>query len=202
MFTSNRQIPIATLVDFLSTNELVEFAQVNRTIYTNTKKDLVKRKKQESVNIITYFLTYDNRITIYRQYDKNYELNVKKIFMFLPELFDFIHLNKIESLDLSSVTSQKCNPYTLISTNKNLFLNILDQLINLLKENITLTYCNIGFFEWIIDRNHLQLSMHNHPTITCVSIRSIASRTNYTEAPNSLYKISTGKFAWSHFRLN
>ena len=37
MFTSNRQIPIATLVDFLSTNELVEFAQVNRTIYTNTK---------------------------------------------------------------------------------------------------------------------------------------------------------------------
>ena len=200
MFTSNRQIPIASLVDFLSSTELSEFAQVNRTIYTNTKTDLAKRKKQDAVNIIKYFLTYDNRITIYRQYDKNYELNVKKIFMFLPELFDFIHLNKIELLDLSSVRSRGCNPYTLISQNKNLFLNILDQLINLVKANSTLTYCNIGFFEWIIDRDYLQLSMQNHPTITCVSIRSIASRTNYNEAPNSLYVLPTGEFAWSHFR--
>lgn len=200
MFTSNRQIPIASLVDFLSSTELSEFAQVNRTIYTNTKTDLAKRKKQDAINIIKYFLTYDNRITIYRQYDKNYELNVKKIFMFLPELFDFIHLNNIESLDLSSVRSLGCNPYTLISTNKNLFLNILNQLINLVKANSTLTYCNIGFFEWIIDRDHLQLYMQNHPTITCISIRSIASRTNYNEAPNSLYWLPTGEFAWSHFR--
>jgi hypothetical protein len=202
MFTSNKQIPIPTLVDFLSTNDFAEFAQVNRIIYTNTKTDLAKRKKSEAANIITYFLTYDNRITIYRQYDKNYEQNVQKIFMFLPELFDFIQLNKIKYLDLSSVRSHRCNSCILISRNKNLYLDIINQLINLLKGNNTLEYCNIGFFEWIINRNHLQLSMQNHPTITCVSIRSITSKTNFNEAPNSLYKLPTGEFVWSHFRPN
>ena len=202
MFTSNRIFPIPALVDFLSSTELAQLSQVNRTIHSDTKNDLVKRKK---ISIIKYFLTDNNRITIRTKYDENYERNVLKLFTIIPELFEYIQVNNILSLDLSCVTSYGGypeNPYKLISPNKDILLDVLEEIINLLKLNTTLTYCNIGLLEWIIDRDHLQLSMQNHPTITCVSIRSNGASTNFNEPPNSLYRLSTGEFIWSHFRPN
>jgi hypothetical protein len=203
MFSSHINIiPIPSLIKFLSSNELFQLSLGNKSLQSDTKSYLQIRKKIESDSIIKYFLTDNNTITIRTKYDIDYEPNVRKIFHLLPELFNFIQLNDIKSLDLSCVTSYGGypeDPFRLISRDKNILLDIYYQIVKLLKENQTLHYCNIGLIEWIVDKNYLKNQMQNHPSITCISIRSNGASQNFKEDPIRLYRKITGEFIWRHF---
>jgi hypothetical protein len=138
---------------------------------------------------------------LYRRYSSNYEVNVRKLFLILPELFDFIENHNITNLDLSCVTSYGGypeGPHTFIDMNN--ITNIIEQLITLIKNNTTLTYCNIGLFEYYIDRDKLVTNFLLHPKLECISIHANGATSYFNKPPTSLYRTKDNKFVWSHFK--
>ena len=199
---SNNYI-IPNINKFLTIKDLVITSSVNNIMYIETKKDLLDRKKEMIDELLYYFYWMDinNCISLYRRYSSNYKVNVRKLFLILPELFEFIEYHNITSLDFSCITSYggypEC-PHNFIDSKK--LTNIIDQLILLIKNNTTLTYCNIGLFENFIDRDKLITHVSLHPKLECISIHSNGATTYFNKPPTSLYRTKDNKFVWAHFK--
>ena len=207
---SNNYI-IPNVNNFLTTNELVTVSCVNNTTYQYTKQTLIDRKKKMIDELIRYFYWIDNkRISLYRRYSTLqpnrevfkspatiYELNLRKLFSVLPELFEFIVNHNITSLDLGCITSYGGYPVNFTDSSSNI---ILDKLLLLIKNNSTLTYCNLGLFEYNIDRNALIEIVSSHPKLECISIRANGATTHFNRPPTSLYRNKDNMFVWSYFR--
>ena len=199
ILSNNYMIPIIN--KFLTTSELVTVSCVNNKMYNEIKHDLNERKKIFVDMLIYYFYYMDSNecISLCRGYSSYYEIYVRKLFLVLPELFEFIENHNITNLDLSCVTSYGGypeNPKKFIASND---INIiLDQLILLIKNNTTLIYCNIGLFENYIHRDKLKLLLH--PKLNCISIRANGATSSLNEPPTSLYRMKDGSFVWSHLR--
>ena len=202
---------IHTINMFLNTNELVTMSIVNNITYQYTKQTLIDRKKKMIDDLIRYFYWMDDKkISLYRRYSTLqpnrevlkspgtiYELNFRKLFSVLPELFEFIVNHNITSLDLGCITSYGGYPVNFTDSSSNL---ILDKLLLLIKNNSTLTYCNLGLFEYNIDRDALIEIVSSHPKLECISIRANGATTHFHRPPTSLYRKKDGSFVWSHFR--
>ena len=191
---------------FLSTHDIANLSYVNSKINRDLQEKLQEEKKKKFDNLMNYFYhmeQYNNTITLRRRYDNNYNNYVKSLFNFLPELFDFIKEKKITYLDISSLTSYGGYPESAnktISNNQEHILEILNQLVMFIRNNKTLTGCNIGLFEHYIVKPELQNTMSMHPTLQFISIQANGATHNFNESPTTLYRNNDGNFEWKHFK--
>jgi hypothetical protein len=207
MLTKLNNSIILIISNNLKDSELLEISASNMILNHDIKKLLEERKAKYLNKIFNYF-TFDigknPRFTIRHQYDKLYEKYRNTLMCYIPELFDYIKINNIISLDFSCTTSYGGYPCDLLAHELKYSEEQIDKIINQLYQLIeselsySLTYCNMGGFENHIDKDKLIKSIENHPAIECISIRSNGARTNFKEAPISLYK-RNGIIEWSHF---
>jgi hypothetical protein len=209
-FTNN--ILYFTITDFLDNFDLAEFSRTNNKHYEIIKPKLIKRKKELANYLIKYFYYIDNfsihtkydEVSIHTRNDKNYDNNMKKIFWFLPEIFDFIQNNNIDHLNLGCLTSYggypKCINQIIPTITPKEINMIVNQLLILLQKNTTIKVCNIGVFQHYIDMDILKNMMNNNQSLDYVSIKANGSTTNFNKPPTTLYRKTNGEFIWSHFR--
>ena len=197
--------------DFLTSKDLLEFTYLDR----ESSVDLKKRKAIHAEYIMNYFYSmqhiysrYNISISLYKNYDANYEKNVLQLFYLLPELFEFISQKGIQVLDLSCVAMIWDNKYDdhLHSMEKYLAHPFLEkfytaitpycaQLVELIKAS-SLDECNIGVYRDILDKKKLCNIILNCPTMSQLSIRRVVP-IDIDIDNNSLYRLTNGSVIWS-----
>jgi chromosome condensin MukBEF MukE localization factor len=204
LFTSMYQFP-QTIVDLLPVSDVATLSSLN-TIMNNDMKIYMKKYRNDKIEELLYYFYYsdpvNSRISIYTRYHSYYAKNVRDLFYFLPELFDFIKQKNITSLDLSCITSYGGypeSPERMICNEINTIQFISNQLIKLVSDNDTLTYCNLGMFLYYIDRDKLRTEICKNKTLQLLSLQPNGSTTYFNKPPNTLYR-RQDIFLWSHFK--
>jgi hypothetical protein len=187
------------ILEFLTNKEILELALVNQSYVEEIWPILEKRKKKISDEVVIYFNT--NRLTListHRCYHSEYERNVKRLFYFIPELFEYIQTKGVEYLDLSDPYRYTGTFFHLVSTDAPYLKKIVSRILEYLKSNRTLTYCNIGMFQNYIDRTEVEWAVLDHPTLRHLEIASTFSLFVPSAPPNSLYRMADHTFEWQH----
>lgn len=197
---------------FLQPSEVLELACTNQSNRGQVVKELYSRRKGVFNHLMNYwyystidYLNGNKRITIQRRYDDHYYKNVRALFHFLPELFDFIEKQGILVLDLSCLNSyggsSECPKRMLGIDDRDTIVKMGEQLLTLVSTNTTFSWCNLGLFETVLDRPRVEEMIQGHPTLDHLSIRANGSSTYYNYPPTRLYRNRTdGTFYWGHFR--
>jgi len=197
--------------DFLTSKDLLEFTYLDR----ESLNDLKKRKAVHAEYIMNYFYSmqhvysrYNISISLYKNYDSNYEKNAIQLFYLLPELFEFISQKRIKVLHLSCVAMVWDNKYNdhLHSMDKYLAHPFLEkfytaitpycnQLIELIKAS-SLDECNIGVYRDILNKNTLCTIILNCPMMSQLSARRFVP-IDIDIDNSSLYRLPNGTVIWS-----
>jgi hypothetical protein len=197
---------------FLQPSEVLALACTSHTNFKQVKKDLHSRRQVIFDRLMNYwyydtidYLNGNKKITIQHRYDKHYYKNVRILFQFLPELFDFIEKQGILIVDLSCLNSYgghpECPERMLGIDDQSTIVKISEQFLSLLSKNTTLSWCNIGLFETVLNRSLVEEMIQGHPTLDHLSIRANGSTTYFNHPPKTLYRNRLcGTFYWSHFR--
>jgi len=198
-------ITTVIIAPFLSYQELLEYSCSNRHLQNQLNIVLRKSKKLEVDRLMQYFTLNDKRhISIHTRIDDQYVINVRKLFRILPELFQFIEENHITSLDLGCITSYGGypeSPYKFVSPLLDRIVATSKQLLTLLSQNTTLTYCNFGLFHSIMQRHDIIDAVEKHPVLDLLSMLPNGARLDMREHPYSLWRNRRGGFFyWDHSR--
>jgi hypothetical protein len=152
------------LYPFLDNKELAALSSMNRELEKETRTLRKKRKEIVAADVLSsFYLRHFDLISIHRMIDSR--KLIRRFFAFLPELELFLNQKKIHGIDLSPPLAEyfgaeECK-------------EILAQLYRIIRENRTLTYCNLrGLNEHMTWKesadllcNHPKLSME-HPIAT------------------------------------
>lgn len=187
------------ILEFLTNKEIVELSLLNHNFLLEFTPILEKYKKKISDEVVSYFNT--NRTTListHRSYHVHFEKNIKRLFYFIPELFEYIQTKNVTYLDLSDPYRYKNTFYQLVSVDAAQLRKIASQILHFLKSNSTLAYCNIGMFQNYIDRNEVEWAVSTHPTLHQVETASTYSIFSRTAPPNTLYRLQNDTFGWRH----
>jgi hypothetical protein len=192
------------IAPFLGYQELLEYSCSNRHFHQELDSIVKKRKKQEVDQLIQYFILKDRKyISIHTRYDAPYKTNVRKLFKMMPELFQYIEENHITSLDLGCVTSYGGypeSPFQFVAPLLDAVVATSYQILDLLSHNTTLTYCNLGLFRDIMQRNDIVCAAEKHPVLDIISMLPNGATLHMNRLPNSLWRHRDGSFYWDHFR--
>ena len=204
---STYDLPVG-IIDFLPSAALAQFSRVNQAMHRRVDEELKKRKKAV-VDPLIYYFYYSNdedkrSITIRKRYDENYYKYVRRLFRCLPELFRFIDVNKVTSLDLGCTTDYGGypeSPYTMISYDYNEIRAVAKEVLHLLSQNKTLLTCNLGLFQDVIGRKTVIEAVEKHPTLDWLSMLSNGARMNMHGSVHNLYRNRRDRsFYWDNFR--
>ena len=163
MFFTLYEFP-AGILPFLEASELVKLSQVNKKLAMETKRTRILRREETIRAILTYFhrpstLIFSNEAHIHYTDDPYYRRMFTSLFSFLPELFHYVEEHQIRSLIISPTASiLAIIPHPSV-------LGILAQFIQLLRNNTTLTECNLGFFSHFLNGGELEKIMLHHPLL-------------------------------------
>lgn len=205
---SSQEVP-QSILPFLGDYELSQLSQVNRTIHRRIKRDLLVRK-YEVFQYLIYFFYYCNnpecmkRFTIRFRYEFDYFKNVKLVFLFLPELFEFLEDHRVPDLDLGFLESYggyPACPFQRINSHADELKQIKLQLLDLLSKNTSLVNCNLGLFEGLIRREEIINAVENHPMLDRIQMRSSGASVYFNRPPVNLWRNRKDRtFYWDHFR--
>jgi hypothetical protein len=187
------------ILEFLTNKEIAELSLVCQDLTQEMWPILQKCKKKISDEVVAYFNT--NRLTListHRSYHPQFEKNIKRLFYFIPELFEYIQTNHVEYLDLSDPFRYQHTFHHLVSMEPSYLKKIVSQILHYIKRNRTLTYCNIGMFQNYIDRTEVEWAVLHHPTLRHIEIASTFSLFIPSAPPNSMYRLSNNTFEWQH----
>ena len=185
------------LADFLDTRSIVTFASTNRSIKQKLEKQIKAHKERRLEELFFYF--YRGKSF---HLEQNSRSKIKYVLLYLPELFAYIEKIGTDYIDLG-LTSYRDGYTSHISSyipDRSQQDIITSQLISCLKKNKTLKKCNLGVFEWYLDRDTIVEVFQNHPTLDWLTLRSCGSKTRFTDPPHTIYRKSNGVAIWSHFR--
>jgi hypothetical protein len=180
-----------------------------------TRKQRDIRKSVAILLIMKYFHTPKMLIfSMHRHYQPHFKKQVRRLFQFLPEWFDYLNEHKITYLDLGDPYFYDNNffqlqvgpPFVymtladqLISKDPNVITSILEHIYDFLQHNQHLCYCNLGIFQPYLDRDRLKEIVSHHPHMYHLEIGSRASYLIVGQEPTSLYRIHDGTFEWRHY---
>jgi len=197
---------------FLQPYEVLALGCTNKNNWSQVKKELYGRRQGVFDQLMYYwyycnisYINGEKHIVIHRRYDDHYYKNVRILFQFLPELFDFIEKKDVHVLDFSCLNSYggdpECPERMLDILERSAITKIGEEILTLLSKNTTLSWCNLGLFEGVLERGRVEEMIQGHPTLDHISLRSHGSSTYYNEHPTTLYRNRiNGTFYWSHFR--
>lgn len=145
------------LYPFLDNKELTALSSMNRELEKETRIIRKKRKTIVASRVIQdFYLKHFKLISIHRMHDSR-QL-IRHFFTFLPELGAFLTEKDVIRLDLSPPLSEYFSPEEC--------REILIQLYGVIRENRTLTYCNLRGFEQYMSWKESAALLSNHPTLS------------------------------------
>lgn len=145
------------LYPFLDNKELVALSGMNRELEQETYTLRKKRKEVVAANALSsFYVEHFKLISVHRMSDSR--RLIRRFFTFLPELGVFLTEKGVTGLDLSPplseyFTAEECR-------------EILGKLYAIVRENRTLTYCNLRGFEQYITWKDSAALLSNHPTLS------------------------------------
>ena len=188
------------ILEFLTNKEILELSLLNQKYTEEMYPILQKCKKKISDEVVAYFNT--NRTTListHRSYHIHFEKNIKRLFYFIPELFEYIQSKNVTYLDLSDPYRYENTFYHLVSLDTAQLKKIISQILHYIKNNNTLAYCNIGMFQKYIDRDEVEWAVSHHPTLHQVETASTYSLFNRSAPPSTLYRLPNDILGWRHY---
>ena len=186
------------IVPFLILEEILQLAQVSKNHLNLTKDFVQKTKKELGLKIITFFHKnshYESTISLSTYFNTNFKiLYIKKLFaFFIPQLFDYIKENNIETLSLD-VDQYDMNAATHM-LNKPKVLDLIFEYINY---NSTLKKCNIGYFEDFrntYNSQQMEIIIQKHPTLKRLELGNLF-HTKYPFMITTYIKNYDGSVKW------
>ena len=145
------------LYPFLDNKELVALSSMNRELEKETRGLRKKRKEIVATDVLnSFYLRHFRLLSVHRMSDSH--RLIRRFFAFIPELGIFLTKQGVSGLDLSPPLSEYVSPEEC--------REILLQLYSILRENRTLTYCNLRGFAQYMSWNESAALLSNHPTLS------------------------------------
>ena len=145
------------LYPFLNNKELAALSSMNRELEQETRLLRKTQKAMVASRVLhDFYLRHFGLISVHRMSDSRAQ--IRRFFAFLPELGIFLTQEKIRGLDFSPPLSE----YFSAEECK----EILATLYPIVKENRTLTYCNLRGFEQYIAWKDVVALLSTHPMLS------------------------------------
>jgi hypothetical protein len=145
------------LYPFLDNKELAALSSMNRELEKETRPLRKKRKEIVAADALSsFYLRSFDMVSIHCMLD-SYKL-IRRFFTFLPELGLFLDKKKVSGMEFSLPLSDY------FSTEE--CKEILAQLYRIIRDNRTLTYCNLRGFNEYMSWNDSAALLSNHPILS------------------------------------
>jgi hypothetical protein len=159
---------------FLDTQSIISFSSTNRLIRDKLKRQVKVHKQKRLEEIFRCFYRLGSFHLEWTLEDSTSK--IKYVLLYLPELFAYTEKKGTDYIDLGFYK----HIYGFIP-DKSELAKVTSQLLICLKNNKTLKKCNLGLFEWHIDRNSILEIFQNHPNLEWLSLRTSTSRIRYID---------------------
>jgi hypothetical protein len=196
-----------TILDFIDITDLTKFAILSKLTYNLSKDKIQKYKEKDIFNVISFFTNHSKKkISLYdNAYNKPKAAeNIKKIFKYISELFDFIEKFQIKELCFSGNSGIK-HLWSIdeVIPAKEEVLPLLLKILDNVEMNYTLQNIHLGLFSRYIEGNQnlkrqLEHIIDEHHSLIACEIRNIGASVWSSVVGNNLYKISKGVLTWQH----
>jgi hypothetical protein len=178
---------------FLDTQSIITFSSTSRSSRDKLEKQIEYHKQ---IRLEEIFSCFHKRESFHLEWTLQDSRNkIKYVLFYLPELFSYIEKKGTDFIDLGYHED-----ISLFISDKSQLAKVTNQLLSCLKQNKTLKKCNLGVFEWQLERDTILQVFQNHPSLEWLSLRTSTSKTRYTDPPHTIYRKSNGEGVWSHFR--
>jgi len=193
------QLP-STLLFFLDEAELGTLACVSKRLCEDTRLERAHRRRNVISHILHYFHhPFEVMFSLHRSFQDDFLLNIRRLFHFIPEWFQYLEEHNVRYLDLSLMEPRTYASISLrrIIPESDIPMRI-QSILDHVSRNTTLLYCNFNLFRDIITQDQIYTAFQHHPKIDQVEI--IMSLGYYSPTcPLSLFRISDGTLEWRHY---
>ena len=192
-FSSHYAFPVGIL-DFLTHQDTVQVACLNRSLCHEIRPVLSKRRIAFFQSLMRYFHSSHSLIfSLHRNFHDSFERNLQSLFRMIPDWFQYIETKKIAYLDVSNPTYHTrhvtCFPASQVD-------QICEEFMIHLSHNTTLTYCNLGLLHHFLSRHRIEQAVRHHPKMSHVELILYS---HSAQEPNSLYRVGDGTFEWRQY---
>lgn len=198
MWISYQLPPI--LLTFLDDINIGTLSCVSQKLHEDTRLERSLRKRQMITNVLQYFHHPDiNMFSLHRTFKGDFLLNIRRLFQFIPEWFQYITDHKIEYLDMSFMEprlSPGIKLHQIISHSE--IPALVETILSHISQNTTLTYCNLNLFGQILTQDQVYEAVQHHPTLDQVELCPSLGYYSAT-IPMALYRMSDRSFEWRQY---
>lgn len=177
------------MLPFLCTADLLSLASVNRSLHAEMKLPISLQKKGNAAKIFHALYRPDtNAFILNHYYFHSANTYARHVFYLLPELFALIQENHVAKLQLAMLCNYGGNEESINVYYKGDIPALCQQMVEELRNNTSLTSCNLGLFQYEIEQHIVEELITTHPTLQIISFHS---GQRCTQMPIALYKTST-----------
>jgi hypothetical protein len=190
----------STILSFLNESELGTVACVSKQLCDDTQLERTTRKRKIISHVLHYFHhPFEVMFSLHRTFQDDFLINIKRLFHFIPEWFQYLDEHNVQYLDLS-IMEHRIYPFMnlrRIIPESDIPIRI-QSILEHLSHNTTLVYCNFNLFRDMITQEEVYAAVQHHPKIDQVEITM--SLGYYSPAcPMSLYRVSDGRLEWRNY---
>jgi hypothetical protein len=178
---------------FLDAQNIITFSSTNSSIRDKLEKQIQAHKQRRLEEIFRCFHRLKSFHLDWTIQDCSSK--IKYVLLYLPELFSYIEKTGDDYIDLGYYKD-----ISLFIPDKSELAKVTSQLLSCLKNNKKLKKCNLGLFEWQLERDTILEVFQSHPNLEWLSLRTSTSKTRFTDPPHTIYRNSSGEAVWSHFK--
>jgi len=193
------QLP-STLLTFLNESELGILACVSQQLRDDTRLERMFRKRQMISRVLQYFHhPFAVMFSLHRTFQDGFLLNIKRLFQFIPEWFQYLEEHGVRYLDMS-ILEHRIYPFMnlrRIIPEYDIPMRI-QSILEHLAQNTTLVYCNFNLFRGMITRDQVYEAFQHHPKIDQVELAVSLGYYSPT-CPMSLYRVSDRRLEWRNY---
>lgn len=188
-----------TLLTFLDDVDIGTLSCVSQQLCEDTRLERSLRKHQMILRVLQYFHFNENMFSLHRTFKGDFLLNIRRLFQFIPEWFQYITDHNISNLDMS-IMEPRLRPAMklrhIISDNDIPLL--VNSILYHISQNTTLSYCNFNLFYDNLTKDQVYETVRHHPTLDHVEL-AISSGYYSPIFPMSLYRVSDGRLEWRQY---
>jgi hypothetical protein len=161
------------IFSFLTPRELVNVATLNRQICEETQQAMVQRKKQKVQAIFAALYHSENKaFGLKHHYFESSITYVRGVFHFIPELFALFQEHGVQRLNLSMLCTYAGRAWVISDYYRGNTAPLLEQILEGLRHNTTLTDCNLGLFRHALNYGAMEEILLAHPALRSITLHS------------------------------
>jgi len=185
-----------TLLTFLDDVEIRTLSCVSQQLCEDTRLERSLRKHHMITRVLQYFHFNENMFSLHRTFNDDFLLNIRRLFQFIPEWFQYITDHNISNLDMSIMEPRLRPAMKLrhIISDDDIPL-LVKSILYHISQNTTLSYCNFNLFYDNLTKDQVYETVRHHPTLDHVEL-AISSGYYSPIFPMSLFRVYDGSFEW------